>query len=281
MVIKTPVEVVYWITIKKPYQITETCIKKVAKDIWKKPWKLVTVWVDVPYQCTRTIYKDVKEKRFKTEFKEKVVTKVERTVKKIEEYKRPAAYLACLAEKAVHDRRDFTIELMTGEDPDEVQAEIKKMFSECQARTAELEKLEKYLRAEESFGRNGRYFEEYMGPVAALATKVGGLYGAAAQERKMAVNRNKILSKIDTLQIQIDSETEEVALESKRILEEYLDRKITDKEYLELVVEHQQLVQALLDNLDVLIKNIVKEIMYFREILFNPELLLSYEEEKK
>ncbi len=322
VVIETPIEIAYWVTIKKPVQVVETCFKKVAKDIWKKPWKLVTVWVDVPYQCTKTIYEDVKEQRFKTELKREVVTRIKTTVKKIEEYKRPAGYIACLSEKSVHDLRDLTIELVTGEDPDKAKAEIQRMLAECQARTEELTKLNNYLRLEDNYRRNGGHFESYMPTVAALATYYGGPYGAAAslavygiyagidhkikeikkeyentvavcqesynrqlnemkavveaQERKIAVNRNKVLAQIDLLQKRIDLETKNSAMVSKQIIEQYLSRSVSDEEMVILANEHQNLIQTELDKLDLVLKEIVIEIAHHNEILSNLDLLLNY-----
>ena len=322
VVIETPIEIAYWVTIKKPVEIVETCFTKVAKDIWKKPWKLLTVWIDVPYQCTKTIYEDVQEQRFKTEFEREVVTKINTTVKKLEDYKRPSAYIACLSEKGIHDVRDLTIELVTGEDPDKAKSEIQRMFNECQTRTEELTKLNNYLRLEDNYKKNGGHFESYMPSIAALATSYGGAYGAAAslaiygiyagldhkikkikneyektvavcqesynkqlseiktvveaQERKIAVNRNEILAKIDLLQQRINFETKKSSKTSKQIIELYLSRSVSDDEMVVLVNEYQNLIQDELEKLDLILKEIVMGITHYSEILNNTHSLLIY-----
>ena len=97
--IKVPVQVAYWVTVKVPYNVAKSCTKRVKEEIKKKPWKILTVWNTIAFDCSYTAYKDVKEKKYKTEYRDKVEKRIKRTVKKLEEYKRPIEYTTCLAEK--------------------------------------------------------------------------------------------------------------------------------------------------------------------------------------
>lgn len=109
VIIKTPVEVTYWATVKVTSTAVKTCWKSFEKVFnkcsLKKPWKCfdVTQIVRVPYDCSVKSVKDVYEKRIKTEFRDQVTNKVKRSIEKLEEYKRPLEYAACIAEKNLED----------------------------------------------------------------------------------------------------------------------------------------------------------------------------------
>lgn len=68
--VKKPVKVAYTAIVKVPYKATKRCLKKGLREIKKKPWKVITkpftYWAD----CAYTAYKDVKEKKYREEFKE-------------------------------------------------------------------------------------------------------------------------------------------------------------------------------------------------------------------
>lgn len=227
-------------------------------------------------------------------------------------------------EQIVHDGRDLTIELMTGEDPDEVRAEIHKMLAECQSRTTDLEKLEKYIRTEENFARNGDRFETLMHVLTALAIESGDPYaiGSAAivqtlyagmdhkmkelkkeyeatvkvceesyknkvdeiesllnaNERKIAINRNKVIARISLLQNEIEEQVSKVSAQFKTAIEEYLSRSVENKELQGLLEEYSYLIQDDIDALDIDLKKKAEEISSLNDILANPDQLLYYEE---
>jgi len=106
IVIQTPVEIAYFVTVQVPYTVAQTCFKSVSQVFRdcniKRPWKCfdVTKIIQVPFDCTYTAFKDVEEKRFRTEFKNEIVTKIEKRIQKLEDYKRPLGYAACLTQNS-------------------------------------------------------------------------------------------------------------------------------------------------------------------------------------
>ncbi len=98
--IETPIKTAYWVTIKKPVNITSTCLKRVKQKIKKKPWKILWAWADVQYQCTKTIYQEIKEKRFKDEIKRELSTQYKEELQKIKTLARPVGYSLCVAKKS-------------------------------------------------------------------------------------------------------------------------------------------------------------------------------------
>lgn len=225
-------------------------------------------------------------------------------------------------EDLVRGSRDLGIELMTGENPKDVQSEISKMFSSCQARNLELRKLNKYLRAQDNFSRNGKYFENVMAVLAALAVESKNGYAIAAvasaevlywgmdsrmrglkkkyeqtvkfcqdiyqkeshaiedlanaRKRKIAVNRNKVLAKINLLQEDIGKETNKLYVKAKSKFEDYLGKSVDDQDMESLLMQYSYLVQDDIDALDLFADKKRKEILNLNKIMASNDELLNY-----
>ncbi|MBF0208729.1 MAG: hypothetical protein HQK53_17820 [Oligoflexia bacterium] len=99
VIVKIPVEIAYWVVVKKPVHIIERGFRKIKHDIKKKPWKIISGWMIVPFEHVKIVYEEVKEKRFKTEFREEVTEKIETVFKEIKELKQSAKFFECVAKE--------------------------------------------------------------------------------------------------------------------------------------------------------------------------------------
>ena len=85
--ITKPIKVAYTAIVKVPVKVVGRCSEKRWKKIKKKPWKIFSEPYTFWYDCTKTTYKDIKEKRYRDEFKE------------IEELKDTPEFLKCIAKE--------------------------------------------------------------------------------------------------------------------------------------------------------------------------------------
>lgn len=95
-IVTKPITTIVDVVVDVPRNVADTCFKKVKDDIKKKPWKIITVWVDVPYRCHKTVIDKVVKKEERTELVEEVVKSVQEKVEQYEDLIETSEYLACV-----------------------------------------------------------------------------------------------------------------------------------------------------------------------------------------